>query len=221
MASPAASLFARDSLIVVLPGAEDGNPASLRINLIMRVVLGIVANLACVVPLKQLYRSGEFSAVVFIGNMMFVNAKNITNALLWPTDDTDSWWPGYGLCDVNPYIHNVTVSLYVTCLLAIMRNLAQQVGLLRANPLSGRERRRRNLVQALIMFPLPLIQMAWVWPLTSQRFVVATLVGCAWSGWPSWPYIFFFSAAPVLISVITAGYAGKPPPPELFVRLAH
>jgi pheromone a factor receptor len=214
MASSASSLFTRgeDSLIVVLPGAENGNPTTLKVNLIMRVSLGIIANLVSVVPLKHLYHGGEFAAVVFIGNLIFVNFKNIINALIWRNDNTDDWWPGYGLCDINPYLHNITVSLYVTCLLAIMRNLAQQVGLLRANPLTVRERRRRNLVQALIMFPLPIVQLAFVWPLTSQRFVVATLVGCAWSGWPSWPYIFLFAAAPVFISVITAGYASKSSP---------
>ncbi|KAI5465620.1 pheromone A receptor-domain-containing protein [Mariannaea sp. PMI_226] len=203
------SLLARDggSFIYVLPGGENANSTSLMVNLIMRVVLSLIANFICVVPLKHLYHGSEFAAVVFIANLMVVNLQVIINALIWRNDNTDNWWPGYGMCDLNPYLHNISVSLYVTCLLAIIRNLAHQVGLLRANPLTVKEKRRRNLVQALIMFPLPIIQLAWIWPLTSQRYVVATLVGCAWSAWPSWPYIFLFCAAPVFIAIITAGYA--------------
>ncbi|KPM41561.1 hypothetical protein AK830_g5045 [Neonectria ditissima] len=205
----ASSLSSRGdgALIFVVEGPGTITSPALTANVILRVVLGILANLVCLVPLKHLYRGGEFAAVVFIANIMAVNFKSVIYALVWRNDDTDSWWPGYGLCDINPYIHNFTLSLYVTCLLAIMRNLAQQVGLMRANPLTVREKRRRNLVQALIMFPLPIIQLAWIWPLTAQRFIIASLVGCTWVAWPSWPYIVFFIAAPVFVSTFTAFYA--------------
>ncbi|KAF4461175.1 pheromone a factor receptor [Fusarium albosuccineum] len=201
-------LFGRgESWIVVVPGPDTITTPSLTANLICRVIFGLLANLMCLVPLKNLYRNGEFAAVVFILNIEMSNLNTVISALIWRDDDTDNWWPGYGLCDLNSYTHNLSIALFVTCLLAIMRNLAQQVGLLRANPLTVRERRRRHLVQALIIFPLPIIQLCWVWPLTAQRYVVATLVGCSWVAWPSWPYVVFFIAAPVLVSVMTAGYA--------------
>ena len=157
----------------------------------------------------KLYRNGEFAAVVFIANIQFANFDTIINSLIWRDDDTSKWWSGEGLCDISPYYTNFQMALFVTCLLAIMRNLAQQVGLLRANSLTVQERRRRNLVQALIMFPLPVIQLAWVWPLTTQRYAIATLVGCTWIAWPSWPYMAFFAVAPVVVALITSGYASK------------
>lgn len=196
------------SFIIVAPGPETLASASLTANLVLRVTLSILANLTCLVPLKHLYRNGEFAAVIFILNIQFTNFNTVLNALIWHDDDTDNWWAGYGLCDLQPYTHNFSVTLFVTCLLAIMRNLAQQVGLLTANPMTVQERRRRNLVQALIMFPLPVIQLAWIWPLTAQRYVVGTLVGCSWVAWPSWPYVVFFIVAPVVVSLATAGYAG-------------
>ncbi|KAH7170366.1 pheromone A receptor-domain-containing protein [Dactylonectria macrodidyma] len=195
------------SFIFTAPGSATTPSASLTANLASRVILGLLANLVCLVPLRHLYRGGEFAAVVFIANIEVINFKTVVHALIWRNDNTESWWTGYGLCDVYPYIHNATLSLYVTCLLAMMRNLAQQVGLMRANPLTVRERRRRNLGQALIIFSLPVIQLAWVWPLTAQRYLVATLVGCTWAAWPSWPYIVFFIAAPVAVSMITVFYS--------------
>ncbi|KAM0347106.1 hypothetical protein ACHAPU_005045 [Fusarium lateritium] len=201
-------LFGRDSLsIFAVPGPETITTPSLTANLVCRVLLSILANLACIVPLKNLYRNGEFAAVVFIANIQWANLDTIINALIWRNDDTSKWWSGQGFCDLSPYYTNFTNALFGTCLLAIMRNLAQQVGLLRANPLSVQERRRRNLFQALIMFPLPIIQVAWVWPLTTQRYAVATLAGCSWVAWPSWPYMVFFVIAPVVIALATAGYA--------------
>ncbi|CAM1505352.1 Fc.00g109890.m01.CDS01 [Cosmosporella sp. VM-42] len=201
-------LHGRDeTFIIVAPGPGTYTTPALTANLVFRVLLGLLANIVSLIPLRHLYRNGEFAAVVFIVNIEIKNLDIIVNALIWRNDNTESWWPGWGLCDVEPYLRNFMIGLYVTCLLAIMRNLAQQVGLMRANPLTVREKRRRNLVQALIMFPLPIVQMAWVWPLTGQRYVVGTLVGCSWVSYPAWPYVVFFVLAPVIVALITAGYA--------------
>ncbi|RFU79987.1 pheromone receptor [Trichoderma arundinaceum] len=182
------------------------NP-SLTANLICRVLFGILANLACLVPLQLLYRNGEFAAALFIINVEMQNLRNIVNSLIWRNDDMASWWPGYGLCDFDPYLHNFGIGLFATCLLAIMRNLAIQVGSLRANPLTRKEKQRRNIVQALIIFPLPLLQVAWTYPLTQQRYYVGTLFGCSWLNAPTWPYIVFEVLPPALVSLATTGYA--------------
>ncbi|TWU73675.1 hypothetical protein ED733_004341 [Metarhizium rileyi] len=180
---------------------------ALTANLVCRVSLALIANLVCLVPLRLLYRNGELAAVVFILNVEIKNLETIINALLWRNDDIMSWWAGYGWCDFDSYIHNISIGLFVTCLLAIMRNLAQQVGLMRANMLSMRERRRRNLIQALIIFPFPILQLALTWPLTAQRYLVGTLMGCNWIPHPSWPFLVFFVLPPPIFAMITTGYA--------------
>ncbi|QPH01546.1 hypothetical protein C2857_005749 [Epichloe festucae Fl1] len=180
---------------------------ALTANLVCRVLLAIVANLTCLVPLRLLYRNGELAAVVFILNVEIKNLETITNALIWRNDNIRSWWAGYGWCDVDAYIHNISIGLFVTCLLAIIRNLAQQVGLMRANALSVQERRRRNLIQALIIFPFPIIQLCLTWPLTAQRYLVGTLIGCNWIAHPSWPFLVFFVLPPPIFALITSAYA--------------
>ncbi|KAL6692637.1 pheromone A receptor domain-containing protein [Trichoderma pleuroticola] len=180
---------------------------SLTANLVCRVFFGILANLVCLIPLQLLYRNGEFAAVVFILNVELENLRNIVNALIWRNDDVESWWPGYGLCDVDAFLHNFCISIFATCLLAIMRNLAIQVGSLRANPPSRREKRRRNIIQALIIFPLPLVQVAWTYPLAQQRYYVGTLVGCYWPNASAWPSIVFEILPQAVVSLVTAGYA--------------
>ncbi len=182
---------------------------SLTANLAVRIVLGVVANLVCLVPLRLLYRNGEFAAVVFIVVVEIKNIFTIVMAALWHTDDMESWWPGYGLCDIEPFIYNGCAGIYVTCLLAIMRNLAHQVGIMRANPLTVREKRRRNLFQALIIFPLPIVQLAFTWPLAAQRYAIGPLMGCSWVPYSAWPYLVFFVIAQLVISIVAAIYAGE------------
>ncbi|EHK16690.1 putative mating type pheromone G-protein coupled receptor [Trichoderma virens Gv29-8] len=195
------------SILALGPIPTIYNTPSLTAGLVCRVIFGIIANLVCLVPLKLLYRNGEFAAAVFILNVELQNVRNIVTALIWRNDDVKSWWPGYGLCDLDAFVHNFCISLYATCLLAIMRNLAIQVGSLRASPPSRREKRKRNIIQALIIFPLPLVQVAWTYPLAQQRYYVGTLVGCFWPNAAAWPTIVFEILPPAIVSVMTAGYA--------------
>lgn len=180
---------------------------SLTANLVLRVSLSLLANAVCLAPLRVLYRHGEFAAAVFIANVELLNLKAVVNSLLWRNDHVAAWWAGWGFCDVVVHLHNACGALFITCLLAIMRNLAQQVGMMRANPLTVNERRRRNLVQALIMFPLPVVQLAWTMPASRRRYEVGTLIGCSWDSHPSWPNLAFFVLPPIAIAFVTAGYA--------------
>lgn len=204
------ALFGRDDALVLrFPSGPPYTTTSLTANLVLRVLLALVGNIVCLVPLRLLYRNGEFAAVVFILNVMAFNIETVVMSLLWRNNDLESWWPGYGLCDVDAYFHNAGQALYATCMLAIMRNLSHQVGLLRANPLTVKERRRRNLIQALFMFPLPILQLAMTWPITTQRYAVGTLVGCTWVPHTSWPNLVFFILPPVVVAFATAVYAGE------------
>lgn len=210
-ASPLHSYNVRGPATIITTAATEGpfNSPAVTANLICRVFLAIIANLVCLVPLRLLYRNGELAAVVLILTVLIKNLETIINALIWRNDDVMSWWAGYGWCDFDAYIHNATIGLFVTCLLAIMRNLSQQVGLMRANALTAQERRRRNLIQALIIFPFPILQVALTWPLTAQRYIVGTLMGCNWIPHPSWPFLVFFVLPPPIFALITTGYASK------------
>lgn len=206
----AVQVLGQDPLIFYTgPVTITSTNTSLTANLLCRVTFALIANFVCLVPLRLLYSNGEFAAVVFIANVEVKNLFTVLYALIWRDDNVLDWWAGYGLCDVSPYIHNFITMLFITALLAITRNVACQVGLLRANPLTAKEKRRRNVVQALIMFPLPLLQVILTWFITAQRYAVGTLIGCAWAAYPTWVYLVFFILPPLLVALITAGYASE------------
>ena len=183
-------------------------PASLTVNLVCRVVFGLLSNLLMWVPLKLLHRNGEFAVVVLITAVMIFNFFTVINGLIWHTDDVSTWWMGQGYCDIFVYINYPIQTMYTSCVFAIMRNLAAQIRLMRVDALAPREKRRRNLIQALIIFPVPLVQLAWIYPTGMHRYYILTLAGCTW--WPdaSWPNFIFVVPQPTF-ALGAAGYAGE------------
>ena len=182
--------------------------SELTTNLACRVVFSILSNLLMWVPLTLLRRNGEFAAVIFIVVTMTYNVLTLINAIIWRTDDVSAWWMGWGYCDAFIYINYPILTTYTACVFAIMRNLADQTSLMRANSLSLRERHRRNIIQALTIFPVPLIQLALMYPISTHRYYLLTLAGCTW--WPSrtWPQLVFFLIPQPAFALGAAWYAG-------------
>ncbi|KAH7349483.1 pheromone receptor [Plectosphaerella cucumerina] len=169
--------------------------------------MGFVAIFACLVPLRLLYRNKEFAAIVFVVNDLGLCLINTINALIWHDDNMDNWYTGFGWCDLHPYLYVPMMTLFTTSVLAHSRGMAEKVSLVRASPMTKRERRRNYLMQSLIMFPLPIVQLAWMYPLTAQRFVLTTLVGCDWRVDGSWPWLTFFILPIPILSIIAGIYA--------------
>ncbi|KAL8388614.1 hypothetical protein RB595_009101 [Gaeumannomyces hyphopodioides] len=167
-------------------------------DLVCRTVLAVVANVAIWVPFRLLWKNGEFAATLLCGVVMLMNTIYFVNALIWRDDDTAGWYDGTGWCDLQAYIIVPLRTLYAACIMVIMRHLARQLNLARVSGLTHAEKRRRNLVQAAIVFPLPLLQVALTYPVLQTRYAIMPLLGCE-------PYFtanplsltFFFLAQPV------------------------
>ncbi|KAK8041898.1 pheromone receptor [Apiospora rasikravindrae] len=181
--------------------------ASLQANLVCRVLFAIIGTLFCWVPFRLLLRNGEFAAVVFIVGVVITNFFTMINSLLWRNDYWGLWWDGQGWCDLQVWLVGPLQTIYAAAILAIMRHLAEQVGMMRVTTLSAQEKRRRNLIQALIIFPLPLVQLAFTWFDLAQRYIIGTLVGCSAVYDNSWPKIFVYSAPPMVFSLASVPYA--------------
>lgn len=182
---------------------------SLTANLVFRVFLGILAILALCVPTKLLWRNGEFAAVVFCLDVVIFNIFYVVNSLIWPNDNVASWWAGYGWCDIQVYMQYSLETLYAACVFAIMRHLAHQVGLMRVTALTISEKRRRNLIQALVLFPIPLLQVALNYLVMAQRYDIVTLIGCVTAYDSSWPYLVFFVLPAPIFTIGAVYFASK------------
>ncbi|KAL5604709.1 hypothetical protein BROUX41_001940 [Berkeleyomyces rouxiae] len=199
------SLGPNDTLIPKLPPADAYPPGHLA-NLICRIIFGLFSFFACLVPLRMLYRNGELAGAVFVSAVLFTIVLFLIDAITWSSLDTSGWWNGVGYCDVHIFILMATQTIVVTSVFAIMRNLAENVNMMRTGPLTRKEKKRKNLIQALIIFPVPIIQMAWMFPMSSQRYGIVPLAGCVSRTYASWP-ILFFIVPQVFFPCLTAVYA--------------
>ncbi|KAK8114839.1 a-pheromone receptor PreA [Apiospora kogelbergensis] len=187
--------------------AQTAASAGLRANLVCRVIFAVFGTLLCWVPFRLLLRNGEFAAVVFVVGVVITNLFTIVNSLLWRNDYWDLWYDGTGWCDLQVWLQGPLQTIYAASIFAIMRHLAQQVGLMRVATLSPKEKRRRNLIQALIIFPMPLVQLAFTWFDLAQRYIIATLVGCTATYDASWPKMLVYTVPPVLFAMGSVPYA--------------
>ncbi|ORY69759.1 putative mating type pheromone G-protein coupled receptor [Pseudomassariella vexata] len=182
------------------------NPG-LTANCVCRVFFAIIGTLLCWVPFHLLSRNGEFAAVVLIADVVILNLFTILNSLIWRSDNWDIWWDGVGLCDIETYLNGPLLTIYAAAMFAVMRNLAQQVGLMRASALTPEEKKKRNLIQAVIIFPIPVVQLIFTWFDLAQRYQIGTLIGCSAVYDGSWPKILIYSAPPTLFALGTSPYA--------------
>ena len=181
------------------PGYPHTDP-SIQVNLFFRITLGIVSIFISFVPARLLWWNGEFAATAFCVITAISNFLYVINALIWYDNNVETWWAGYGWCDVQVYIVFALQTCYNICLFEIMRGLASKVAARRIGALSASEKRRQHIISALIIFALPLLQVALTFFVMGRRYNVSTLAGCTAVYDHNWVFlVFFVLPSPVFI----------------------
>ncbi|KAI1337952.1 pheromone A receptor-domain-containing protein [Xylariaceae sp. FL0016] len=184
----------------------DGNQ-SLVANLVLRVLFAFIGTALCWVPFRLLYRNGEFAAAVLIIDVALMNCFTILNSLIWNNDNWNTWWDGAGLCDLEVYLTGPLQTVYAASIFTVMYNLAQLVGPLRMSLLDRRAQTRRKLMQAAIIFVVPIFQLIFTYFDLAQRYIVGTLIGCSAVYDSSWPKNLVFDTPPAMFAVLAVPYA--------------
>ncbi|KAJ6130743.1 hypothetical protein N7512_003523 [Penicillium capsulatum] len=160
----------------------------------------------CVPPLILHAKNRNFPAASFICWSMLLNIFNIINALIWPTDDIESWWDGTGLCDVEV---KLMVAGYVAVpgsILCIFRGLAQVMDTSRATLVPSKTQRWRNWVVDLMfcaIIPMIAMMLHYVWQ--KSRYLLFAISGCVNDFDESWPSMVLANMWPLPIC-LGAGY---------------
>ncbi|KAI0834804.1 pheromone A receptor-domain-containing protein [Hypoxylon sp. FL0890] len=182
------------------------NP-SLQANAAFRVIFAIIGTALCLVPFRLLWRNADFAAVVLIVDVALMNFFTVLNSLIWHSDNWDNWWSGKGLCDIEVYLSTPLETIYAAAIFAIIRQLARQVKLARMSELNRKERTRRMLIQAAIIFPIPLFQLLFTWFDLAHRYFIGTVVGCMVVLDNSWPTFVVYDAPSPLYVVASVPFA--------------
>ncbi|CAK7273739.1 a-factor receptor [Sporothrix epigloea] len=178
------------------------SPPSLVANVVLRLILCPLGIMLTWVPMRILWRNGEFSACTYVINLWVLILFVFVNAAIWHNQDFDGWWPGYGWCDLQAFVQYALVTLYSTSVCAIMQRLSSQVALKRVTGLSAREKRRRVLVQSLIIFPVPVLQVIITVFVQGQRYGIAPASGCTNEYEPTALFLVFFVLPPVFFTLL-------------------
>ncbi len=182
---------------------------TLQINLFFRVFLGIVSLLVTWVPARLLWRNGEFGGTVLCVMLLVLNFQTVINALIWRDNNVATWWKGDAWCDFQVYTNFAFHTAFNVSLFEIMRSLAGKVALHRADKPTRGERRRQNIISALVVFTFPVIQVLLTYFASFSRYNISTLVGCSPLYYAGWIYLVFFILPTPIFAVGAAIMAGE------------
>lgn len=173
-------------------------------------ILSFVAIALCIPPLILHTKNRNFPAASLICWSLVLNLFNIINALLWPTDDVDSWWDGTGLCDVEV---KIMVAGYVAVpgtIMCIFRSLAIVLDTNRATLVPTKTQRLRNhLMNTLFCVIVPVIAMITHYVWQRSRYYLYAISGCVNNFDESWVSFVLAYMWPPIICLIAGYYCCK------------
>lgn len=178
-------------------------------NIFFRVLLNFGAAVSCWVPLRLFHKNGELAGASMAIAMSLLNFFYAANALLWPTNDIANWTKGYGWCDLQLILWVPLETLNAAAVCAVMQNIANQVSLLRASGLTSDEKRRKSFVQAVIILPVPALQVILYYFVIAMRYNISGIIGCQAVFDPDWVFLVFFVLPCPMFAIAAAYFAGE------------
>ncbi|KAF4636654.1 hypothetical protein G7Y89_g1433 [Cudoniella acicularis] len=178
------------------------------INAIALPTMAALAIAGTYLPWRDFWRKRNLAACSMIASNTIVLLYTTINAIIWPNDDWSTWWEGVGLCDLEvttKWPLTVVTNLALVC---FVKNLASVFNT-RKNSFvkTSAMRRRQYIVDFLIIFTLPIIQVA-VWPvLSTGRFSIFAVTGCVGTADPAWPTILIIIATYPIYDCLGAYFA--------------
>lgn len=173
-------------------------------------ILAIITLIIDIPPLVWHIRNRNLAASSLVIWVMLPNLFSFINPLIWPTDDTATWWSGVGLCDVEVKMYVALGFGFIGSLLCIMRNLAKVLDTERALLSESRaQRRRKILIDCLFCLGGPVYGMIAHYVVQYNRYYIFAIAGCNPSIMNSWVAIFLFSIWPPILSLVVVYHSGR------------
>jgi pheromone a factor receptor len=171
--------------------------------------LSLLAIILSVPPLVWHSVNRNFPASCLVGWFLIANLFNVMNALIWPTDDVDSWWSGAGLCDIEVRVWLASYVGLPGALLCIFRSLAEVMDTDRTTLVPSRAQRRRNLaIEGTFCLGLPAVASIVQFVVQPNRYIISTISGCQTTYDTSWPSIVLSYMWPPIVCLLAGCYCG-------------
>lgn len=166
--------------------------------------------LLVVPPLTWHARNRNIGATVLVACTIYANLQTGINALIWPTDDFNTWYRGVGLCDVEVKLQVFVQTAVPASICCILAALARVMDTDRASwAVSDARRRRGYVIDGVCCLGLPSIQMLTHYIVQPFRYYIMGMTGCMASvdnNWVSW---ILMLVPPLLWTLIGVYYSSK------------
>lgn len=192
---------------IAFVGGNYGPSNGQLVNIVFRCMLNFASGVACWVPMRLFYKNGELAGTTMVIAIAILNFYYFINTLIWPNDDIASWPKGYGWCDIQLASWVPVETLNAAAVCAILHNVSSQVSLMRASGLSGNEKRRKHLIQALIIFPIPVLQLVLYYFVIAIRYNISGIIGCQAVFDGDWVFLVFYLLPCPVFAAIAAYFA--------------
>lgn len=194
---------------IVSIGDDTGPSQGMIANITFRLSLNIGAAFACWIPVRLFYRNRELAGAAMVTATAILNFYYGINSIIWPNNDVKTWFKGYSWCDIQLVLWMPLQTMNAAAICAVMQNIANQVSLMRASGLTGHEKRRKHIVQALIIFPVPALQAILYYFTIGMRYNISGVIGCQAVFQNNWVFLVFFLLPCPIFAVAAAYFAGK------------
>ncbi|KAL3708843.1 a-factor receptor [Talaromyces marneffei ATCC 18224] len=160
----------------------------------------------CIPPLIWHASHRNWGASFLVAYAMYGDLINALNALIWPTDDIDSWWDGVVFCDIQVKLSIAIQAGMPGALLCIFRSLALVMDVNNSALIPSRgERLRNKAVDVVFCIGFPVLSMVAHFCIQGTRYYIFAVAGCNPGTDESWPSYVFLMCAPILC-MAAAGY---------------
>lgn len=183
---------------------------NLKAQAITLPIFSLFSTAIIIIPFVWHYRNKNVAACTLFAWLVLSNLFTFINAIIWPNEDFASWWDGTGLCDVEGKLSWPMFTGIPCSICCIVRSLARVLRVDRANLNTTKKQRRRMLiVDLLICFLVPFLQLAFHYCIQPNRYLIIAIGGCAPSFDSSWPTIPVMYIWPPIFALAACYYSGK------------
>lgn len=187
---------------------------------ILLATFSFITMLLILPPMFWHFRNRNIGATVLIAWLVISLLINFVNALLWPSDDFNSWYNGVGLCDVEVKIQVASQVGLPASFACILRALAAIMDTDRATLYQTKaQKRRAYAIDLLCCIGLPSVQMFLHYVVQPHRYYIFGISGCVAAVNDSWLTILLIIVPPAIWIAIDAYFAGELPSDDIHIEI--
>ncbi|KAK6428830.1 a-factor receptor [Oleoguttula sp. CCFEE 5521] len=175
---------------------------------ILLSVFALLISLLIIPPMLWHARNRNIGATSLIAWILILNIQIVLNALIWRNDNTNSWFSGTGLCDIEVKIQLASGVGFPSSAACVLRALARVMDTERTSMGKTRAQKKRGYaIDLLWCAGFPALQMLFHYVVQPSRYYIWGISGCVPSVSNSWVTDLLIIAPPVAWVLVCAVYA--------------